>query len=42
MSETQNQFEGLRGSLWLAIGFLLLAAALGSAGYIIAHVFTLL
>jgi len=42
MSETQNQFEGFRGSLWLASGFLLLAAALGSAAYIVAHLINLL
>jgi hypothetical protein len=42
MSEMQNQFEGFRGSLWLAVGFLLLAAALGSAVYIVAHVIALL
>ena len=37
MSETQGQFEGLRGFLRLAVGFLLLAAALGSAIYIVVH-----
>lgn len=37
MSETLNQFKGLHGFLWLAVGFLLLAAALGSAVYILAH-----
>ena len=42
MSEMQNQFEGFRGSLWLAVGFLLLAAALGSAVYIVAHFIALL
>ena len=39
MSETQNQFKGIRRFLWLAVGFLLLAAALGSAVYILAHLF---
>ena len=37
MSETEGQFEGIRGFLWLAVGLLLLAAALGSAIYIVAH-----
>ena len=37
MSETQGQFNGIRGFLWLAVGFLLLAAAIGSAIYIVAH-----
>ncbi len=37
MSGTEGQFEGLRGFLWLAVGFLLLAAAIGSAIYIVAH-----
>jgi len=39
MSETQNQFKGIRRFLWLAVGFLLLAAILGSAAYIVAHLF---
>ena len=39
MSEPLNQFKGFRGFLWLAAGFLLLAAALGSAVYILAHLF---
>ncbi len=42
MFETHNQFAGFRGALWLAVGFLLLAAALGSAGFIVAHLLTLL
>jgi len=42
MSETQGQFKGLRGFLWLAIGYLLLAAAVGSAIYIVAHLFNYL
>jgi hypothetical protein len=37
MSETECQFNGIRGFLWLAVGFLLLAAAIGSAIYIVAH-----
>jgi len=37
MSATLNQFKGFRGFLWLAVAFLLLAAALGSAVYILAH-----
>ena len=39
MSESQNEFKGIRRFLWLAVGFLLLAAVLGSAVYIIAHLF---
>lgn len=38
MSESQNEFTGIRRFLWLAVGFVLIAAALGSAIYIIAHV----
>jgi nitrogen fixation/metabolism regulation signal transduction histidine kinase len=37
MSETQGQFNGIRGFLWLVAGFLLLLAAIGSAIYIGAH-----
>jgi hypothetical protein len=37
MSETEGQFKGIRGFLWLAVGFLLLAAATGSALYIVVH-----
>jgi hypothetical protein len=37
MSESQNQFKGIRRFLWLAVGFALMAAALGSAIYIAAH-----
>ena len=37
MSETQGQFKGIRGFLWLAVGLLLLAATIGSAIYIVAH-----
>jgi hypothetical protein len=39
MSESLNQFRGFRGFLWLVVGFVLLAAALGSAVYILAHLF---
>jgi len=38
MSESQNEFTGIRRFLWLAVGFILMAAILGSAVYIIAHV----
>ncbi|MHB8655553.1 MAG: hypothetical protein ACYDA9_16915 [Terriglobia bacterium] len=37
MSGTQGQFEGLRGFVRLAVAFLLLAAAVGSAIYIVIH-----
>ena len=37
MSETQSPFKGIRGFLWLAVGFLLLAAAVGSTLYIVVH-----
>ncbi len=37
MSETEGQFKGIRGFLWLAVGVLLLAAAAGSAIYIVVH-----
>jgi hypothetical protein len=37
MYETQGQFEGISGFLWLAVGFLFLAAGVGSAIYIVAH-----
>ena len=39
MSESRNEFKGIRRFLWLTVGFLLLAAALGSAVYILAHLF---
>jgi hypothetical protein len=39
MSETEGQFKGIRGFLWLAVGFLLLVAAVGSAIYIVVHLF---
>ena len=38
MSERQNEFKGIRRFLWLAVGFVLMAAVLGSAVYIIAHI----
>ena len=38
MSETQNQFKGFRRFLWLAVGFVLMAAVPGSAVYILAHI----
>ena len=37
MSETEGQFKGIRGFLWLAVGSLLLTAAIGSAIYIVVH-----
>jgi len=37
MSETQGQFNGICGFLWLAVGILLLAAVIGSAIYIVVH-----
>ena len=37
MSETEGQFKGIGGFLWLGVGFLLLSAAVGSAIYIVAH-----
>ncbi len=37
MSDSKGQFKGIRGFRWLAFGFWLLAAALGSAMYIIVH-----
>jgi len=42
MSETEGQFKGIRGFLWLAAGLLLLAAALGSAIYIVVYLFNYL
>jgi hypothetical protein len=38
MSENQHEFKGIRRFLWLAVGFVLMAAFLGSAVYIIAHI----
>ena len=38
MSETEGQFKGICGFLWLAVGFSLLAAAIGSAIYIAVHI----
>ena len=37
MAESESQFKGIRGFLWLAAGFLLLAAAIGSALYVVVH-----
>jgi hypothetical protein len=37
MSESEGQFKGIRGFRGLAVGFLLLAAAMVSAIYIVAH-----
>jgi hypothetical protein len=37
MYEAESQFRGILGFLWLAVGFLLLAATLGSAIYIVVH-----
>jgi len=37
MSETEGQFNGIRGFLWLAVGFSLLAAAIGSAIYFVVY-----
>jgi hypothetical protein len=37
MSESESQFKGIHGFLWLAVGFLLLAAAAVSAIYIVVH-----
>jgi hypothetical protein len=42
VSESECQFKGIRGFLWLAVGFLLLAAAMGGAIYIVAHLFNYL
>jgi len=37
MAETESRFKDIRGSLWLAVGFLLVAVAIGSAIYIAVH-----
>ncbi len=37
VSETESQFKGIRGFLWLAVGLLLLVLATGSAIYIVVH-----
>ncbi|MGA9057804.1 MAG: hypothetical protein WB763_14975 [Terriglobia bacterium] len=37
MAQTESQFKGIRGFLWPAVGILLLAAAIGSAIYIVVH-----
>ena len=38
MAESESQFKGIRVFLWLAAGFLLLAAAIGSALYVVVHI----
>jgi hypothetical protein len=38
MSATQDEFKGIRRVLWLAVGFVLMAAVLGSAAYIVARI----
>jgi len=38
MSGNQNELKGIRRYLWLAVGFVLLAAVLGSAVYIVVHI----
>jgi hypothetical protein len=40
MSETEYQLKGIRGSLWLPFGLLLLAVGIGSAVYIVFHLVT--
>lgn len=35
MAETQGQFKGIRGFLWVAAGILLTVLALGSVIYLI-------
>ena len=37
MYEAESQFKGIRRFLWLAVGSLLLAAAVGSGIYIVVH-----
>jgi len=37
MPQTEGQFKGIRGVLWLALGFLLLLIALGCLIYIVSH-----
>ncbi len=38
MSGNQNEFKGIRRFLWLAVGFVLMTAILGSALCIIARI----
>ena len=38
MSESQNEFNGIRRFLWHAVGFVLMAAILGSAVYIVVRI----
>jgi hypothetical protein len=40
MSESEGHFKGVRGFLWLSIRLLLLAAAIGSAIYIVVSLVT--
>jgi len=35
MPETDGQFKGIRGYLWLALGFLLILIALGCLIYLV-------
>jgi len=42
VAESESQFKGIRGFLWLAVGFFLLAAAMGSAIYIVFRLFNYL
>ena len=37
VDESESQFKGIRGFLWLATGLLLLAVAFGNAIYIVIH-----
>lgn len=37
MSETEGQFKGIRGFLWVALGYLLLVVALASLIYLVVH-----
>jgi len=37
MSRNQTEFKGIRRFLWLAVGFVLMAAILGSTLYIAAR-----
>jgi uncharacterized membrane protein len=37
MAETESRFKDNCGFLWLAVGFLLVAVAIGSAIYIAVH-----
>ena len=37
MAETESRFKGIRGFLWLVVGFLLLSVAIACAIYIAVH-----